>query len=873
MAKFNDKISTILNSQLPEFVVADHPKFAEFLKVYYQLLESAELSIDTIEGTDGILLQSETGQSNNLVLNSSRKDTARTLLDAGDKLLLEESTYGKFTRNETVTGQTSKATAIVLVEDITNNRLIITSQDKFVSGEVIVGTSSGAQANITNYKPNPVNNIVDLVNFRDPDNVISYFLTNMRDEFLATLPEQTAAGVDKRKLIKNIKSMYRAKGSVRGHEMFFRILFGENSETIYPREQMLKASDGQFDSLKVLRVIASVGDPNQFVGRTITGTTSKATAIVENTSQFQIGASTVTQLILNEDSIQGTFTVGEEITGTTADTDDYFIKANITGIPGNKNITNDGSLNSTTDTISLTAGGEGALFQVEEIGPGSITEIVIDNAGTGYEIGDALTFNNTDTGGGNAAGFVKVVNGGFADQNGNTAAATGVEDRIVLEDDTTKGDAYQGVRIVQEKFTGLQTIDELFLTNGGNQYTTLPTVSVTSSTGSNGVVRAYGDDIGKIVKVKTVELGRSYEESPTPPTLGFFNNGIVTSVSGTFLATNNITSSSGGSGTIVSLDADRGLLKIKDVTGTFAIDDTLTSATSGTCTLKKLDIATATVDVVSVTDTDGAFISERGKLSETTMRVQDSLYYQDYSYVIKVGQSIARWRDAFKKTMHTAGFYFTGQVDIESRIIVTAKGPVKGVTSGVLDSPLLSLVNTIFTTVFGRRLGTISDGTSLRPKANVGGNVDVSTAYEDPFAANTRDLTATREKISIDYLSRPRNIFTDGAGVVHDIRSGYAYGGPRFSSLNRYVNSAFGQTAVGSNANSFQNLSNIKIQGTKTALDGQQTPIFLFTSNEIGKKIKMNYAFPCEIGTNADLFSNTLTRFDSNTTKFDKTTS
>ena len=47
--KFNDKISTILNAQLPEFVIVDHPKFAQFLKVYYQLLESAELSIDTIE--------------------------------------------------------------------------------------------------------------------------------------------------------------------------------------------------------------------------------------------------------------------------------------------------------------------------------------------------------------------------------------------------------------------------------------------------------------------------------------------------------------------------------------------------------------------------------------------------------------------------------------------------------------------------------------------------------------------------------------------------------------------------------------------------------------------------------------------------------
>jgi len=872
MAKFNDKISTILNSQLPEFVVADHPKFAEFLKVYYQLLESAELSINTIEGTDGILLQSETGQSNNLVLNSSRKDTARTLLDAGDKILLEESTYGKFTRGETITGQTSKATAVVLVEDIANDRLIISAQDKFIDTEVIVGSSSGAQANITNYKPNPVNNIADLVNFRDPDKVINHYLTNMRDEFLATLPEQTAAGVDKRKLIKNIKSMYRAKGSVRGHEMFFRILFGETSETIYPREQMLKASDGQFDSLKVLRVIASVGDATQLIGRTITGQSSSATAIVENTSTFQIGDKTVTQLILNADSIQGTFTVGEEVQGTSSDLDDYFIKANVTGIPGSKNITNDGSLNLTTDTITLTAGGTGALFQIDDIGPGKITEIVIDNAGTGYNIGDNLTFTNTGTNGNNAAGFVAVVNGGFADQNNSTEAATGVEDTLVLEDATIQGDAYDGNTIVQEKFTDLQPITKIFLTNGGNQYTSLPTVSVTSSTGSNATVRAFGSEIGRIVKLKTVELGRSYETSPTPPVLGFFNNMIVTGVTGTFISGDTVSGAGGASGTIDSFDSDRGLLRVKSVTGNFVLDETLTSATSGTCTLKKLDVSTASVSVVSVSDTDGEFINERGKLSETTMRIQDSLYYQDYSYVIKVGQSIARWRDAFKKTMHTAGFYFTGQVDIESRITVTASGPVEGVTSGIEETPLLSLVNTLFTTVFGRRLGTASDGTSLRANAHLGVNVDVSNTFEDPFAANTRDVTASREDIEIDYLSRQRNILTDNSGVLHDIRSGYAYGGPRYGSLNRYANTVFGNTNSGSNANSFQNLSNLRIEGTKTALDGQQVPIFLLTSNEIGKKLRMNYAFPAEVASNKELFSNTLTTFDSNSITFDGTT-
>ena len=867
MAKFNDKISTLLNSQLPEFVVADHPKFAEFLKVYYQLLESAELSVTTIQGTDGLTLESETNQTNNLVLNASRKDTAATSLDADDKILLESTTYGKFTRGETITGQTSKATATVLVEDLDNNKLIITAQNKFIDGEIVVGGSSNGNAVINDYRPNPVNNIVDLVNFRDPDGVISHFLTHMRDEFLETLPENLYTNVDKRKLIKNIRSMYRAKGTSRGHEMFFRILFGETSETIYPREQMLKASDGQFDTLKVLRVIGTSGEVTSLIGRTITGQSSDATAIIEYISTFQIGVETVNEIILNNESINGTFTVGEEIRGTSSDTDDYFVKANITGIPGTKNITNDGSLNSTSDGITLTAGGTGALFQVEEIGPGKITDIVIDNAGTGYTIGDNLEFVDTDTNGKNAAGFVKIVNGGITGESGS-GMSTG--DRIVLEDETTSGDQYEGKVIVQESGTGVEEITDLFIYNGGNAYTSLPTVSVKSDTGSNATVKAYGDDIGKLVKIKTVELGRSYENAPTPPVLGFYNNPIVTNVSGTFLYNDTVTSSSGGEGVIVSLDSERGLLKIKEVTGTFAVNDTLTSATSGTSIIKKIDIPVTTVNVVSVSNTDGKFISERGKLSETTMKIQDSLYYQDFSYVLKVSRSIADWRDAFKKTMHTAGFYFTGQVDIESKLTVTAAGPVQGIQSGREEVPFLQIVNTLFLTVFGRRLGTTSDGTSLRATAKEKGSVDVGDDYRDPFPANTRDVTLTREGLVIDYLSRRRNTFTDGSGDTHDVRSGYAYAGPRTGTLNRFHNSVYGISASNSYANSFQNLNSIKYTGTKTDLDGQSLMLFSFTDN--AKQIKTNYAFPSQFAVSAHLFSNTLTRFDSDSVSFDDDT-
>ena len=134
MAKFTDKISNLINQQAPEFVLEQHPKFLEFIKTYFTFMESAELVVTSVLTTDGIQLETETNQQNELLLDGSRIDTDRTQLDAGDKILLESSTYGKFTRGEIITGQTSNATATVLAEDLGNGRLFISAQDKFVMG-------------------------------------------------------------------------------------------------------------------------------------------------------------------------------------------------------------------------------------------------------------------------------------------------------------------------------------------------------------------------------------------------------------------------------------------------------------------------------------------------------------------------------------------------------------------------------------------------------------------------------------------------------------------------------------------------------------------------------------------------------------------
>jgi len=623
---------------------------------------------------------------------------------------------------------------------------------------------------------------------------------------------------------------------------------------------MLRVSDGQWDTQKVLRAIASTGNTTNLVGRTITGKTSAATAVIESIKKFIIANKEVTEFVLNIKSMTGTFQIGEEITGTASDTDDFFIKANVTGIPGRKTITNDGSLYSTGDFLDVIGGGTGADIAIDDIGSGSVSEIIVDNAGSGYSVGDKLVFDNTGTEGVNAEGFVAVVNGGIAGESGTNA------EHIVMEDETGRGDQYFGNKIVLEPETNsnLNDITDIFLINNGSGYTSLPEVTITSS-GTNANVLAHGTDIGRVIGLKTNELGEGYQNSPSP-TIKFRNCMVLTGMSGNFNSNDTITGgTSGAVGKLASFDADTQVLKVKDLNKNFDLNETITSTSSGSATVARLDVASATIDVVSVADTDGKFLNEDGNLSEGTMKIQDSLYYQDFSYVLKVGQSINDWRDSFRKTMHTAGFYFTGQVDLQSRLSLKVRAPVVGEISGIDQTPIFSILNTLFSTTFGRRLGTVDDGTSLRANAHEDGLFESGDAYVEPFAANTRDVTLTRAPIEISMTSRVKNII-DGVNV----NQGYAYAGPKFGTLNKYANTIFNLSSPGSKI-TFKTLNEVLVQGTRTIHDGK-SGIFLMTSDPGGQLIKTNFAMPTQFAESKDTFDNTVTNFAQTTITFDDTT-
>ena len=210
----------------------------------------------------------------------------------------------------------------VLAEDtIANNRLFISANNGWITGETLTGSTSGATAKVAKYRANPVENIQQLLNYSDPDHTISDFLSQMKKEFLNTIPEDTDDAVSTRKLIKNIKSLYRAKGTAKAHKAFFRILFNENSEVYTPSDDMLRVSDGSWNVQTFLRctqtTLQQAQDPIFLTGQVITqandpadATCKLATAIVENVLKFQEGSTQIIEIIINTETTTGTFVNG-----------------------------------------------------------------------------------------------------------------------------------------------------------------------------------------------------------------------------------------------------------------------------------------------------------------------------------------------------------------------------------------------------------------------------------------------------------------------------------------------------------------------------------------------------------------------------------
>jgi hypothetical protein len=414
------KISPLVDGQLPDFVRDENPLFSKFIRYYYEYLEAAELLVDA--------------QVDNVIQETF--DVQYILDEDGNQIVHEDST-GKFSVGETITGSTSGATATILIDDQRNNRVFVTSQQQFITGETLVGATSTSEGTVTRYRGNPVQNIQQLLDYADTDRTIWDFLDQLSVSFMNAIPKKLAAGIDKRNLIKNIRELYRLKGTSESFRLFIRILLNLDSEVVYPRKFMMRPSDGNWDRNIVIRttsISSSLGE--ELLGQRITGLTSGATAIVGESNTLIQGDISIIEFNIAYEI--GNFIAGEIIQGVSS-TRNVVQEFTALNVLSKATVTNDGILNSVSDEVVVNSdfGNGSAIAEVSSIKAGSVSGVIVDTAGAGYKIGDPLVFASTETNVSLPVGFVSVVDGAIT-LNGTDGDLTDAGDFLVYEGATNE---------------------------------------------------------------------------------------------------------------------------------------------------------------------------------------------------------------------------------------------------------------------------------------------------------------------------------------------------------------------------------------------------------------------------------------------------
>lgn len=358
-AKVTAKAVSQVSEQLPSFIGEDFPLYEKFVKNYFEFLE-------TIVVPYGIV----TGYENDYT----------------------------FTVGETVTGQTSGATATVKGTGANSglNKLFLepTNTLDFAADETIIGSTSSAYGSVTSVTRNPVNALKLFTSLIDPSQTSEGVLEFFKKEFYPNIRKSSTT--DLRKFIQHLKDFYRSKGSENSFRTLFRILYGqENVDFYFPKTDLLKVSDGKWSQDVVVQLIYDATYLS-FNGLTITGISSGSTAFVSNVTDRKLGTIPIIELVLTNTS--GSFTLGETITATTAA--GTVISATITGQLTDITINDGGAGYNNDDEITIadsTLQGFGAAATVANTSGDEVTIMTSTNDGNGYQVDDTFTFDNTGT--------------------------------------------------------------------------------------------------------------------------------------------------------------------------------------------------------------------------------------------------------------------------------------------------------------------------------------------------------------------------------------------------------------------------------------------------------------------------------------------
>jgi hypothetical protein len=473
--------------------------------------------------------------------------------------------------------------------------------------------------------------LANMLSYANIDETTLSFLENFSGTFLSDFPvDNLQSGLNKRTLVKHIREFYQSAGTENSVKFLFRLLFNEDVSIYYPTNDILRVSDGKWQNDYVIKVSNSRlnDDIKELEGSEIRGLTSKAKALVEKVKTYVASNSFyVAEIYLRDiDPLFpiSSFVPGEYISGTSIE--DNLFSERIYHILVGTEIVSPGLFNSPGDLVIIQSNiGVDGFVVVNDVEKGSIEDIEILDGGSGYALNEIITFSSS---------------------SGRRAKAkiTGVD--------------------------GSGAITTVNVTNQGYDYKELPVVNISTAGGSGAILYPVSSSIGKIKNFKIINFGVNYNpnESETFPyqfpinfssitgqvltyrtmfyydeSSSFVNNEVIQGVT------------SGATGNIRRVNGNNVLAYLLTSSNDFTEGEQILGLTSS-CTAYVHKRFSSVLSIIpgAVGNYSGYYRNNDGFISSDKY-IQDSYYYQDFSYVLNTLRNREQWVNVLKDTVHPSG--------------------------------------------------------------------------------------------------------------------------------------------------------------------------------------------------------------------------
>lgn len=636
-------IETILSGDL----AGDSEKFLLFIKAYYEWMQTSK-----IEFTDKV---------------------------------------GTFQRGETIIGATVGATAKIKEIGISSDLTVsVETRVPFNLYETITGQTSGATAKISSVVDNVVRRTGKLLDYRNIETSIDTYVDYLREELYPSIPI-TYYG-NKRLIASKFREFFQSKSNEQSYRFLFKLLYDENIEFYYPGTDILRVSDGNFEKTQIIRTIAISADTRDiflFLNKTIRGQTSGVLANVVDIKKFFIGVLEVAEMTLK--LVSGVFTAGESI----VDIDDEDLSTTIYGIVSGVTIVDGGSGYEEGDIITITGNGSEAKAIVSSIRESPISALTINTIGHGYQLNTEAIINNSGTGGTGFLFEVSELANTYTVTSGANTYTVGEISGISI---VNRGEGYFKKPTVTLQDTtisslGLLSNNLITISNAGSNYGVGNTLIFTGGAGANAAGQiasvtetttfdllfedgqrmladgSYYDIIknedwlvtGPIKRIELTNFGTGYTSANLPS---------ITISTTTGSSANLIATNIQGKSANVSIDTSNNITGIGSIR---AVQITNFGINYSTANVSASAVGDGNANLVSVITglgiKEGVFLDDDGKVNFKI--IQDSYYYQDYSYVIKSGLAFRTYSDTLKSIIHPAGLQSFGEILLFAELDLT----------------------------------------------------------------------------------------------------------------------------------------------------------------------------------------------------------